>query len=115
MIQGFLASKKVTIVLLIALLALLGGGSWYIYQQGQKIGELEVAKDELEARQAEDDRKAEGIIEQNKILRDIRASNARQERRILEALDEASEEFMRCFNMPVPDGMRIDDGYGDAG
>jgi len=111
MISKFLASRWVTI----ALIVLLAAGGWYIYQQGQKIGELEVAKDELEARQADDERKAEGIVEQNKILRDIRNQSARQERRILEALDEASEEFMRCFNMPVPDGMRIDDGYGDAG
>lgn len=111
---AFLASKKVTVVLLLALIALLAGGSWYIFQQGQKIGELESAQAELDARKEDDAKRATGLAQQAEALKALREQGARQERRILAALEAAGEDFRRCFDMPVPDGMRIDDGYGDS-
>jgi len=104
MLSKFLASKWVTVLLILAL----AGAGWYVYQQGRQLGELQGAKDELEQVQADRDRKAAQLATQAELLEAVRVQGARQERRILEALDSASEEFRRCFDMPVPDGLRLE-------
>ena len=114
MLQGFLASKKVTVLLVLLILVLLAGGSYYIYSQGQEIGRLEKAAQELQERKDNEERKAEQIAKQTKLLEAIQQAGAEQEKRLLAALERTSAEFRRCFDMPVPDSMRIDDGYGDT-
>ena len=110
-----LIGKKIKLALVLGLVTILAGGSWYIYSQGQKIGELQGAADELQRRNEQDARKATQLTTQAELLEAVRRQGAATERRLLAALEGATEEFRRCFDMPVPDSMRIPQRLDDPG
>jgi len=104
--MNFLTSKfsgYLSIILVVSLAA----GAWYMYQRGVTFGELQEAAKELAAMEAEREARQKQLAEQARTLSEGRKEAARVRTDLQEARDAASDEFSRCFDMPVPDGMRI--------
>ena len=104
--MGFLTSKFSGYLSLI-LVAALAGGAWYMYQRGVTFGELKEAASTLAAMEKEQEARQRQLAEQARTLAEGRKEAARVRTELQEARDAASDEFSRCFDMPVPDGMRI--------
>lgn len=104
--MSFLTSKFSGYLSLI-LVAALAAGAWYMYQRGVTFGELQEAAKELAAMEAEREARQRQLAEQARTLADGRKEAARVRTELQEARDAASDDFNRCFDMPVPDGMRI--------
>ena len=104
--MNFLTSKfsgYLSIILVVSLAA----GAWHMYQRGVTFGELQEAAKELAAMEAEREARQKQLAEQARTLSEGRKEAARVRTDLQEARDVASDEFSRCFDMPVPDGMRI--------
>lgn len=104
--MNFLTSKFSGYLSLI-LVASLAAGAWYMYQRGVTFGELKEAAKELAAMEVEREARQRQLAEQARTLAEGRKEAARVRTELQEARDAAPEDFNRCFNMPVPDGMRI--------
>lgn len=104
--MNFLTSKfsgYLSIILVVSLAA----GAWYMYQRGVTFGELQEATKELAAMETEREARRRQLAEQALTLAEGRKEASRVRTELQEARDAASDEFSRCFDMPVPDGMRI--------
>lgn len=104
--MNFLTSKFSGYLSLI-LLALLIAGAWYMYQRGVTFGELKRAAEQLEQLEQEREARAQQLAKQAEKLAQGRKEADRLRKELQEAQNAASSDFNRCFNMPVPDGMRI--------
>ena len=104
--MNFLTSKFSGYLSLI-LVAALAAGAWYMYQRGVTFGELQEAAKELAAMEAEREARQKQLAEQARTLSEGRKEAARVRTDLQEARNAASEDFNHCFDMPVPDGMRI--------
>ena len=104
--MGFLTSKF-SGYLSIILVASLAAGAWYMYQRGVTFGELQAAAESLAAIKAEQQERQKALAKQAATLSEGRKEAAKLRTELQEARDAASDEFSRCFDMPVPDGMRI--------
>lgn len=104
--MGFLTSKFSGYLSLILIAALIAG-AWYMYQRGVTFGELKEAADQLAAIEDEQKQRRAQLARQDQAIRAGRKEAAEIRERLRAARDAANEDFDRCFNMPVPDGMRI--------
>ena len=104
--MGFLTSKFSGYLSIILLASVIGGG-WYMYQRGVTFGELKAAAETLADIKTEQEARRKALEAQAQDLAKGRKQAAELRRKIQDAKDAASEDFNRCFDMPVPDGMRI--------
>jgi len=104
--MNFLTSKfsgYLSIILVVSLAA----GAWYMYQRGVTFGELQAAAESLAAIKAEQQERQKALAKQAATLSEGRKEAAKLRAELQEAHNAASEDFNHCFDMPVPDGMRI--------
>ncbi len=104
--MNFLTSKFSGYLSIILMASVIGGG-WYMYQRGVTFGELQAAAESLADMKVEREARQRQLAEQARTLAEGRKEATRVRTELQEARDAAPEDFNRCFDMPVPDGMRI--------
>ena len=103
LLTRFLQSKAVTLVLIAAV----AGAAWYVFEQGRTIGELQEDSQALARIQEERAQKQAALDRQRKEIRELRQRQQERDRALSEALEASDEAFKRCFDMRVPDGLRV--------
>lgn len=122
--MGFLTSKfsgYLSIILLVSVL----GGAWYMYQRGVTFGELESKASEQAREISSLENQITYLDAQNDLKQQIGALLSKTEQSIdrryesmrldmQEALKDASQEYLDCRAMAVPERLRYPDRNKDS-
>ena len=114
LISKFLASKWVTMALMLALAA----GSLYVYQQGKIVG---TAKEKIEAYEVtiaqqhaanerlvkEANKRQAALTKQSEALKILKQNTRLQQLAVMEARKNADKALKQCLDMRIADGMRF--------
>lgn len=124
-VSKFLASKWVTVALILAL----AGGTFYVYRQGKLLGSagerveryestIEQQAAQLETLRVEAERRQQVNQELASQMVTIKQSFGAVRRRIQNAEAEADKALKECLDMHIADGMQFgpssDPGAGDS-
>lgn len=113
-ISKFLASKWVTVALILAL----AGGAYYVYSQGKMLGG---AKEKLEAYEVtiaqqeaankrlieENTAKDEALTSQTKSIQRLRSATRMQQLAVMEAKKHADKVTRECMALHLADGLQF--------
>ena len=114
LISKFLASKWVTVALMLAL----AGGAFYVYQQGKIVG---TAKEKIEAYEVtiaqqhaanerlvkEANKRQAALTKQSEALKILKQNTRLQQLAVMEARKNADKALKQCLDMRIADGMRF--------
>lgn len=123
-VSKFLASKWVTVALILAL----AGGAYYVYSQGKMLGgakekleayEVTIAQQEAANKRliAENDAKNQALTKQNESVQRLKRATRMQQLAVMEAKKHADKVTRECMALHLADSLQFgpsrQDGSGE--